>query len=133
MIKKYPLTGVGLGNFQLAAKKYFNKDITEMAHNVFLHYGAEAGIFSMVILLIIVMKYFWDTFGIYKKLPNDGFFQLLLSCSTISFLGLFISAQFGDPFVRNTKEFFVLLLALPYLIKSSSERLRLEKNCPKIF
>jgi len=157
MIKKYPLTGVGLGNFQLAAKKYFNKDLTEMAHNIFLHYGSEAGIFSMVILLIIIMKYFWDTFAIYKKLPNDGFFRLLprwnnassfrtamnptvsspiekmsrplgrgflrglLSCSAISFLGLFISAQFGDPFVRNTKEFFALLLALPYAVKLNAD------------
>lgn len=122
LMKKYPITGVGLGNFQLAAKKHFNKDLTEIAHNVFLHYGSEAGVFSIVILFIIITKYFKDIFFIYKNLKVERKLQLLILCTTCSFAGLLISVQFGDPFVRSIKEFFALLLALPYAIKLTPEK-----------
>jgi len=117
LFKKFPLTGTGLGNFQIAARRYHYRYLFEMAHNMFLQYAAEAGIFAVLFLLGICIKYYYDAITLLKKVTGDT--RLFLLCSIFSFSGLFLSSQFSDPFVHSIKEYFIFLLAVPYIIRKS--------------
>jgi O-Antigen ligase. len=115
LMMKEPLTGVGLSNFQVASKKYFNLDLTEMAHNIFLQFGAETGIPSMLLLMLLIGMFYYDSRIIYSSLQDDSMRHLIITIAA-SFTGLVISGQFGDIFVRGIKEYFALMLAMPYAI-----------------
>lgn len=128
LIIKKPLTGIGLGNFNIASAKYLkNYFCTDMAHNMFLQFGAESGIPSMIILLFIIVFYYMDCHRIYRCLTSERQKGLLI-CTIVSFTGLLISSQFGDPFVRSIKEYFAILLAFPYAMQRVSGLKRSTKN-----
>jgi len=120
LIKSNPVLGIGLGNFKIAAKKYHNEELTEMAHNIFLHYAAEAGIISAVLLLIIFVKHFLNVFRIHGGLKDERAGNVLL-CAAIAFLGLTVTVQFGDPFIRGIKEYFFIVLSIPYILAGDKE------------
>lgn len=120
LIKSNPVFGVGLGNFQVAAKKYENQELTEIAHNVFLQYAAEAGVISAVLLLIIFIKHFLNAYIIYNT-SKDIRTKSTLLYSVIGFLGLIIAVQFGDPFIRGIKEYFFIVLSIPYILAGDKE------------
>jgi len=115
-MKEKPLFGVGLGRFGKEARTRFQVETYDMIHNVFLQYGVEAGIFSMLCLILILFKYFKEAVEIYRFLSNNHA-KIFLLCILISFLSFTISAQAGDFFIKSIKEYFSLLLALPYTIK----------------
>jgi O-antigen ligase len=115
-LKEKPLFGVGLGRFGKEARIRFQVETYDIVHNVFLQYGVEAGIFSMLCLIFILFKYFKEAVEIYRFLSNNHA-KIFLLCVLISFLSFTISAQAGDFFIKSIKEYFSLLLALPYVIK----------------
>ena len=117
LFKMKPLTGVGIGNFQLAVKKYFGANVTEIVHNLFLQCAVDAGIFCALVMLFLLIKYFFDARSILQRIKDDNVLNETALFCILSFGGLIISAQFGDPFTRYIKEYFALLLALPYAIK----------------
>lgn len=114
MIKMKPLTGVGVGNFQMAAQKYLNVNVTGHAHNEFLHFGAEAGIFSMLLFALLIIKFYIDSMGIIFSLPDNNNIKRLLIYGLFGFTSILAAGFFGDPFVRGVKEYFILFLSLPY-------------------
>lgn len=65
MIKDHPLTGVGPGNFELAYPSYrqarMDKRI-DYAHNDFLQFVAEVGVFGIVFLFFATYRLFRQTF-----------------------------------------------------------------------
>jgi O-antigen ligase len=116
MIKKEPLIGVGLGNFKLAAKTYYNLELTGHAHNEFLHFAAEAGILSMLFFAGLIIKYYFDAWKIIKSLSMEDRFRGPLIYGLFAFSGIFIACFVGDPFLRGTKEYFILFMSLPYAV-----------------
>ena len=120
LFKLKPLTGVGVGNFQAAAKKYFGADLVEIVHNQFLQCAVDAGIFCALFMLFLIVKYLMDSISVFRGIPDDHTLRDLTLISILSFGAMILSAQFGDIFTRYSKEYFVLVLALPYAVKSIS-------------
>ncbi len=117
LFKMKPLFGIGIGNYQTAAKKYLGADVAEIVHNIFLQCAVDSGILCALIMLILIIKYFSDAGKIFSKIRDDSALSEVLLYVILSFGALIISSQFGDPFTRYIKEYFALLLALPYAIK----------------
>jgi len=117
LVKLKPIKGVGIGNFQIAAKKYLGAGVTEIVHNLFLQCAVDAGIFCAFIMLFLIIKYLIDSIKIFKGILNDHTLKDLALLSILGFGSLILSGQFGDIFTRYSKEYFALLLALPYAIK----------------
>ncbi len=113
LMKRYPITGVGLGNF-VQAKLYILKVIpaTEgelkgfvkfSAHNSYLGMGAETGVIGMFIFLLIIITSIWYYYSSerYFKTRDD----LLLFCKIsqsmrfgligLAFCMIFLSEQFN--------------------------------------
>lgn len=130
MMGAMPLTGVGAGNFKIAAKQYRTETVDDMVHNMFLQIGVEAGIIALLVLVAIIIMYYYDAYNLYVSLACDTQLRDFLILGIVSFTGLMISSQFGDPFVRSIKEYFALLLALPYAVQSWM--LKDIRQCPTI-
>lgn len=122
LIKEHPFLGIGLKNFQITCDKELHVYVAGIVHNMFLQCAVDAGIPSMVIMVLLLSVYFRDSFGVIKSLSDDNKYKWLLVCVSASFAGLIISCQFEDPFVRYLKEYFVLLLALPYGVEKLIRR-----------
>lgn len=118
MIQLRPLTGTGVGNYNEAVKNDLGLDVDEMVHNAFLQIAVEAGIPAMILLLGIIGKYYYDSINTYRSLSGDPVTGTFILFTLLSFTSLMISVQFGDIFTRGTKEYFALLLAMPYAIKN---------------
>jgi O-antigen ligase len=116
LAKQSPLFGVGLGNFQVAAKKKLSLNVTPMAHNIFLNYAAEAGWPAAVTLMILMLAYLYHSVRIYRHLSDEKMKTLVL-VAVVTFCGMIVNAQFGDVFIRSIKEYFVVLLVLPFAVK----------------
>jgi O-antigen ligase len=122
LIKQHPFIGIGLGNFQVASDKILHVFVLKMVHNMFLQCAVEAGIPSLALMLLLIFMYFYDSFKIIGSLNNYNNYKWLLICAMASFTGLIVSSQFGDPFIRYIKEYFALLLALPYAVQRHVQR-----------
>jgi O-antigen ligase len=121
LIERNPVTGIGINNFTTASKKYLNLDLNNMVHNIYLQFWAEAGIFAMILLAMLIVKYYFDVRAIAGTVDGNSPMKMLLVYSMVSFTALVLSNQFGDPFVRILKEYFALLLALPYAVKRAAQ------------
>lgn len=125
LMKSKPLTGVGIGNFQIASEKYLGKQVTEIAHNMFLQCVVDGGIFCLLFMLILLGTYMFDSVKILNSVAEEKTLYQILFCGVFAFSALILSGQFGDPFVRYTKEYFSFLLALPYVINNLHSKSKL--------
>jgi|SRR3989339_290227 len=116
LIKKRPLLGVGLGNYSIAVRQYLNSKVEEMSHMIYLQFWAEAGIFTLLLFISILIKYYIDACTLARRLNAQVQERSLLLYSTLSFSIIILANQFGDPFIRTIKELFMLLLSFPYLL-----------------
>ena len=113
LMKRYPITGVGLGNFVLA-KIYILKlaPVTEgelkgfvkfTAHNSYLSMGAETGVIGLLIFLLIIITSIWYCYSSerYFKTRDDLLLFYKISQSTrfgligFAFCMIFLSVQFN--------------------------------------
>jgi len=80
MIKDFPLTGVGAGNFSniYLKYKYFLANETMFAHNIFLQAWAETGILGIISIIWLLAAFIKTSFKIEKNLITIG---LIASCS----------------------------------------------------
>lgn len=113
LMKRYPITGVGLGNF-VQAKIYILKLIpaTEgelrgfvkySAHNSYLGMGAETGVIGLLIFLLIIITSIWYCYSSerYFKTRDDLLLFYKISQSIrigligFAFCMIFLSGQFN--------------------------------------
>ncbi|OHB73537.1 MAG: hypothetical protein A2W17_08400 [Planctomycetes bacterium RBG_16_41_13] len=113
LIKRYPITGVGLGNF-VQAKIYILKliPVTEgelkglvrySAHNSYLGMGAETGVIGLLIFLLIIITSIWYCYSSerYFKTRDDLLLFYKISQSMrfgligFAFCMIFLSEQFN--------------------------------------
>ena len=69
LIEKYPLTGVGLGNYLIAQDSIISKStflIPQPVHNIFLLIITEVGIFLGLGIFYLIFKYFYEFKNIYS-------------------------------------------------------------------
>ena len=65
MIKEHPLTGVGLGNYELSFPQYRGAGMDKLvdyAHNDFIQFVAEVGVFGILVILFFTYRLFSETF-----------------------------------------------------------------------
>jgi len=72
IIKLHPFLGVGLGNFNLAYSRY--------AHNSFLQFWAETGLFGITSLLWLIYAILASSINKLRNLANDKETLVLVSC-----------------------------------------------------
>lgn len=78
IIQKYPLTGVGLGNFNLTESRY--------AHNSYLQICAEMGILGLISLLWLIFKSFKIGLKKIENSKNQDYIILGLLLASFAFL-----------------------------------------------
>jgi putative inorganic carbon (HCO3(-)) transporter len=75
LIKIFPFTGVGLGNFKIAYSLYFGEEMMH-AHNIYLNTAAELGLPGFIMLVILSVQII--AFGIiFTKQKEDKFYYAL--------------------------------------------------------
>lgn len=120
-IKQHPLQGLGLGSFAEQIDSSFGIRNPIYAHNLFLDFGAETGIFNAIVLLFIVLTpVFTFLSAIFlnkrfhtsnKKITNNPL--LLQKFIALSFLIFFVHSFFETPFFSiRVFPLFLILLAL---------------------
>lgn len=95
MIKDYPLTGVGMGNYPLVYPEYkipesriFN---ASFAHNIFFQIWAEAGIGALLIFAVIIILLLVK--GSRMARCRDSFLKVTGAATLASFVGILIHNQ----------------------------------------
>lgn len=88
LMKIFPFTGVGLGNFKIAYNFYFGEEMMH-AHNIYLNTGVELGIPGLIMLIILSFQIIG--FGIiYTRHKEDKFYYALNLGLTSMAFGLII-------------------------------------------
>ncbi len=114
MLADYPLSGVGLGMFKEALPLYVDTN-KRVAHNTFIQYLAESGIFAGISYLSIIFLFFKNSFQIKNKFSganlthNDLEIVALNNASTVAFSGFVVCSLFLS---LNTYEIFFLLILI---------------------
>jgi len=119
MIKKHPLLGVGLGNWQFAYPLFMHsyaKDTcftfkvqVKKSHNDYLQIAAESGVGALFIFLLLWGRQFYLVWEIDHKHDNPNF-QCPLFCSLLAFS---VIMMFSFPLQMGySRMFFFYLLAM---------------------
>lgn len=121
IVKEFPLLGAGPQRFQYASKLLFPGKSPHVAHNTFLNFSANTGIFAGLIYL----SFFWISWKQFKfvrskVLPNSTFDFVNMSCMA-GLVGFFVGALFLDLIIFEPFYFLMILItANYYLVKHST-------------
>ncbi len=122
MIKRHPVTGVGLGNFRLETRRLSEGGVVLTAHNTYLEVAAELGLPALLILLGLIFES-WRGLARIQRDASDAKSQLQAVCfglqgSLVAFLAVsvFITAQYQRYFWL-----FVFLSAVAVRLASPAE------------
>ena len=117
IIKKYPFTGVGLGNDTEYLKSYlpdFSPEIVkkfggDTPHNELFHFGIQVGIFGMLFVMFFYFNLVRKAFHILvqKKLKSEALAISLFSLT----LGIFIWSLANDVILAGKGSFAILITA----------------------
>jgi len=150
MIKDHPIVGIGLGTFHRAFPQYrlawtndnlgqvcdyymkhYNSTTAIYAHNDYLQYAAEVGIFSLILFLLAL--FFFIRYGL-RIISNsdDKYWQWLSSGMLSGLAGIAINSAVDFPLhtpstVISTLMIAGLFISLGYL-ESKTERLYLQED-----
>jgi len=89
IIKAKPLTGVGIGNFNLKLSRY--------AHNSYLQIWAEMGILGMVSFLWLIIAVFKSSFKNIKDFPNKKLMTGLITANAVFLIHNLVDFSFFLP------------------------------------
>src|SRR3990172_5455929 len=132
LMKRYPITGVGLGNFVLA-KIYILKlaPVTEgelkgfvkfTAHNSYLSMGAETGVIGLLIFLLIIITSIWYCYSSERYFKTRDDLLLFYKISQSIRIGL-IGFAFCSIFLPNQFNLvFYQFLAIAAVLKNLAEK-----------
>lgn len=89
IIKAKPLTGVGIGNFNLTLSRY--------AHNSYLQVWAEMGILGVVSILWLIIAVFKSSFKNIKDFPNKKLMTGLITANVVFLIHNLVDFSFFLP------------------------------------
>jgi O-antigen ligase len=142
MVKAYPLSGVGLGNYIVELPNYTHEmklpfKFTDSAENYFFHAGAELGLIGLALILwliFIIVKQTYKNIGIFTPDNRERFIYYGLAAGIVSFLVNFMVHSYVGSF--DTKYFFWLFVAAIFVFKKKtpegSERKQKPAVSPKL-
>jgi O-antigen ligase len=103
LIKRHPITGVGINQFRQAVIQYDLGEYKHIVHNAFLEIGAEAGIFNMLLFTMLIFsrlkKLFNNSLIFYRRnneLLTPVIRAVLISIVFFSFCLIFLSEQYNS-------------------------------------
>jgi len=102
IIKNYPLTGIGLGNYASYINPALGERSSVYAHNLFLDIAAETGILNGIIFLVLILVAIW------RNISAKNILGLGIASSLVYFLvhGIFDTPIWSP---QVTVIFFVIL------------------------
>jgi len=80
IIKNYPLTGIGLGNYASYINPALGERSSVYAHNLFLDIAAETGILNGIIFLVLILVTIW------RNISTKNILGLGIASSLVYFL-----------------------------------------------
>ncbi len=96
MFRDHPFSGVGLGNFREVSRQIYGDEYFRPPHNSPLWAGAEGGIFTLILYVVI----FWVTWGDMKEIlalaHRDGELAQYVAAIRIVFLLFCFFSLFAD-------------------------------------
>jgi probable O-glycosylation ligase (exosortase A-associated) len=117
MIKKHPITGVGLSSFGVAYPDFSDKKPRE-AHNSLLQISAESGIFAgliYVLILFVAIKTGLQNRKKFKKRTIYKYLYNINEAALTSLIGLIVCSLF---LTMNMSELFFYIIAILYIVKN---------------
>ena len=113
-----PFLGVGIGNFPLVLNEDFSfSKRGSSAHNLYLDFAAEIGVFALFVLLVIFWKIFKRSWYFFqgKIKGNSSYLNIWIGFFVIAFLWI-LSYNLFDVVLLNDKVllFFVTNIAILY-------------------
>lgn len=123
MIKDYPVTGVGLGQFRDKYKNYKYKEETQdlsHTHNNFIHITTESGVVGLIGFLNFVGYYLYTSWKNYRKKVNP--YDLLLFTTFLGHICIFGQIDFTLWHGAETPPVFWFLMALLMKLKETDEQ-----------
>ena len=84
MIQEHPLLGNGVGTFMAWFRHFSPTGNISYAHNCFLQIWAEAGIISLVLFCLFIIKILWEGLLFYKK-TQDPVLAILV-CAILAYV-----------------------------------------------
>lgn len=133
MIKDYPLWGVGYGAFPRYISSYTQGVIGYMdAHNSYLLIGAEMGIPTLVIFLLLLFMAMWYTYWLYRH-TNDLSVQAIALGFLAGLFGLLVANMFGSRMDSQEAAgyFWVLSGLIMRGVLLERQRIREEQSQPR--
>jgi len=119
MIKKHPITGVGLASF-VTAFPYFSDKDPRQAHNTFFQITAELGIFGGIAYLYIVGSGVFSLWIRGKKIEDKELF-IINEAVLVSIVGFFVCSMFLTLYIFEIFYFLcVLMNSTLFLAKSEA-------------
>lgn len=107
MIASHPLSGVGLDNYRYLSMEYNPDGLSNaiVAHNTFIHTGAEAGIPALLLYLALLFSCFKDLRRIRIKFHSDKenwkyYYASMLESSLLGYIvcGIFLTLSWFELF-----------------------------------
>lgn len=99
MIKAHPLLGVGPEQVGKLYKNYVPADVKKLPtgyyqhlHNVYIHYAAERGVPTMLMLLWMLLRTLYDFARTLRKLPRDAPERWVLHAGIAVIIAIMIAA-----------------------------------------
>jgi len=109
LIPKYPVLGVGVQQFETASNSHFPGMSSHVAHNTFLNFSVNSGLFSGIFFLTIIFISLKRLIYCKKiRLDFDDASNYVLASSSIGIVGFFICSIFLDLIIFEP--FYILMV-----------------------
>ncbi len=133
---EHPITGVGLGKFKETMDEMglFKERGGYIAHNVYVEYAAELGIFGLLLFLGIVASAFWSLGRIRREAAQKGdeFFFATTSGMQTGLVGFCVASMFLS--AEYQKTFWIVIFlssAIPLLFRKRHRAMSGSSGAPK--
>ena len=121
-ISSTPILGVGLGNWKIESSKYWKNYggdylVPYHAHNDFLEYTVELGIFGGALFLIFFLISSLRVFlMLFKNSKYHLFFIVVVASFIVYFVDAFLNFPYERPIMQSS---FAVLIAISFFINSN--------------
>lgn len=138
MVKAYPLSGVGLGNYIIELPNYTQEmglpfKFTDSAENYFFHAGAELGLIGIALvlwLIFIIIKQTFQNIRTFSPDSRERFLYYGVTAGIVSFFVNFMVHSYVGSY--DTKYFFWLLVAAIFVFPQKTPEGSDEKQKPAV-
>jgi O-antigen ligase len=96
MLKAYPWTGVGAGNFKAFVRQFGEVNEDHVAHNTYVSLLAEMGIPGFLLFMAVVVATFWSLERVRRRTKLDGpaLVHQTASALQVGFLAYLVAVSF---------------------------------------